>query len=281
MAGADQPNGSPTVRGSVATIDGWPVPGATVTVVGPGGRQLGLAAADATGAFEIPVSTVQNGGRVTVILAAAGVDPVARTATLRPTGTADLGVVVLASRRRSAQPAPGLWAIDPAHSIVRATARHLALSRVEGRFTAFSGTVRIAEPVEDSGVDVTIEAASIDTGNADRDAHMRSADFLDVQRFPAITYRSTALRRATGDEWCLDGVLTIRDVARPVPLDVRYLGGGPDPWGGERIAFVASTQLARADYDMNWNLGVPGGAVMVGPTLRVDLDVQAVRQPQD
>jgi polyisoprenoid-binding protein YceI len=278
---AGQPNGSPTVRGSVATVDGWPVPGATVTVVGPGGRQLGLSATDATGAFAVPVNAAENGGRVTVILAAAGVDPVARTATLRPTGTADLGVVVLASRRRAALPEPGLWAIDPAHSIVRATARHLALSRVEGRFTAFSGTVRVADPVEDSGVDVTIEAASIDTGNAERDAHLRSADFLDVQRFPTLTYRSGGLRRVSGDEWRLDGVLTIRDIARPVPLSVRYLGGGPDPWGASRIAFLASTQLARADYDMTWNLGVPGGAVMVGPTLRVELEIQAVRLPAD
>jgi polyisoprenoid-binding protein YceI len=269
-----------TLRGSVATVDGWPVPGATVTVVDPGGRQLGRTAADATGAFEVPVTGVGNGGRVTVILAAAGVDPVARAATLRSAGTHDIGVVVLESRRRAALPEPGVWTIDPAHSIVRATARHLGLSRVEGRFTAFSGTVRIADPIEDSAVDVAIEAASIDTGNAERDTHLWSADFLDVKRFPWITFRSTRLER-TGDRGRLHGELTIRDVTRPVALDVGYLGGGPDPWGGTRIAFLATTELVRADYDMTWNIGVPGGAVMVGPTLRVELEVQAVRRPDD
>jgi polyisoprenoid-binding protein YceI len=263
------------VRGVVATADGWPLPGAAVTVIGPGGRQLGRAAADENGAFTVAVTVA---GPVTVIVAGAGVDPVARSATVGTDGASDLGVVVLENARCSALPPAGLWQIDPAHSIVRATTRHLALSRVEGRFTAFTGQIRLADPVEKSAVEVTIEAASIDTGNAERDAHLRSSDFLDVERFPVLTYRSGQVVQQADDRWRVDGSLTIRDITRDVALDVTYLGSGPDPWGGTRLALVANTQLARRDYEINWNMGLPGGLVLVGPTLRIDLDIQAVLQ---
>jgi polyisoprenoid-binding protein YceI len=136
----------------------------------------------------------------------------------------------------------------------------------------------VAEPIEASTVTVTLGAASIDTGNPDRDAHLRSADFLDVKQFPALTFRSTGLQRLADDRWRLDGALTIRDVTRDVALDARYGGSGPDPWGGTRMAVVATTQLARRDYEIDWNMGLPGGLTLIGPTLRIDLDVQAVRQ---
>lgn len=263
------------VRGVVATLDGWPVPGAAVTVLGADGRQLGRASADEGGGFEVPVSQT---GPVTVVLAAAGVDPQARAVTVPVRQVADLGVVTLGSVRRAELPERGMWRVDPAHSIVRATARHLAMSRIEGRFTAFAGVIRVADPPERSGVEVTIDAASIDTGNTDRDTHLRSPDFLDVERFPHLTYRSDAVRRESDTRWRVDGWLTIRDVTRPVPLDVTYHGSGPDPWGGTRMALTATTQLARRDFEINWNMGLPGGLVVVGPTLRVDLDIQAVRQ---
>jgi polyisoprenoid-binding protein YceI len=266
----------PCVRGVIVTPDGWPLPGAAVTVVGPGGKQLGRAAADEAGAFAI---TVEASGQVTVILAGAGIDPAARTVLLGPDGAGDLGRIVLGSARRTALPEPGEWNIDPVHSIVRATARHLGLSRVEGRFTAFSGQIRIADPVEQSTVEATIEAASIDTGNADRDAHLRSPDFLDVERFPVLTFRGDRVERETDERWRVAGMLTIRDISRETVLDTTYLGSGPDPWGGTRIALVASTQLARKDYEINWNMGLPGGLVVVGPTLKIDLDIQAVRLP--
>jgi polyisoprenoid-binding protein YceI len=263
------------IRGVVATGDGWPLPGAAVTVLGRTGQQLGRAVADETGTFTVPVSEV---GTATVVFAAPGVDPVARSVSIGPAGTTDLGSVVLGSARRTSLPAPGLWNIDPAHTIVRAKARHLALSHVEGRFTQFSGQIRIADPIERSSVEVSIDAASIDTGNADRDAHLRSPDFLEVERFPTLTYRSERVVRLTDERWRVDGSLTIRDITRPVALDLTYLGTGPDPWGGTRIALTATTQLARKDYEINWNMGLPGGLVVVGPTLRIDLEVQAVRQ---
>jgi polyisoprenoid-binding protein YceI len=272
-------DGSPPVtgvRGVVVTGDQWPVPGAAITVVGPAGRQLGRATADGSGAFVVATAAA---GPITVIFAAPGVDPTARTMTLGPRQVADLGTVVLDSQRRTAAPEPGRWDIDPAHSIVRATARHLAMSHVEGRFTAFTGFITLAEPIERSSVQVRIEAASIDTGNAERDAHLRSPDFLDVVRFPALTYHSTRIVPLGGDRYRIEGRLTIRDITRNVPLDASYLGSAPDPWGGVRIGVVATTQLARRDFEINWNLGLPGGLVLVGPTLRIDLEVQAVRQP--
>jgi polyisoprenoid-binding protein YceI len=260
--------------GVTATSDGWPLPGATVTVVGPDGHQLGRAVADPGGRFAVPLNDAT--GAATVIVAFAGLDPVARTTTLTQGADRDLGTVVMQAAGRGRLPQPGEWSIDPAHSIVRATARHLALSRIEGRFTELSGTITVADPIEDSHVTVVIEAASIDTGNRDRDTHLRSADFLDVKQFPTLTYRSTRLTRVEDDHWELDGSLTIRDISRRVPLDVRYGGSGPDPWGGTRLAATATAQLHRADYEITWNMGLPGGLTLIGPTLRIDLDIQAV-----
>ena len=263
------------VQGVVTTGDGWPLPGAAVTVVGDGGRQLGRTLSGDDGHFSV---RADSHGPATVILAAPGVDPLARTVNVSAHAPTDLGVITLGSARRRALPAPGAWRIDPAHTIVRARARHLGLSTVEGRFTAFTGTVQVADPVHDSRVDVRIEAASIDTGNAERDTHLRSADFLDADRFPALTFRSEGVQRLSDDRWTVAGDLTIRDITRPVTLDVTYLGTGPDPWGGTRIALTATTQLARRDYEMTWNMGLPGGFVLVGPTLQVDLEIQAVRE---
>jgi polyisoprenoid-binding protein YceI len=265
------------VTGAVTTGDGWPMPGATVTVVGPAGRQLGRAVADGSGRFTVQV---RDSGPATVIITAPGVDPVARSTTIEAHGDRDLGVVVLQSPTHDRLPAPGVWTVDPAHSIVRATARHLAMSRVEGRFTELAGTITVADPIEASSVAVTIEAASIDTGNRDRDAHLRSADFLDVKQFPALTFQSHRLTRLSDgdDHWSMQGELTIRDIAREVTLDMRYGGSGPDPWGGTRMAVLATTELARRDYEINWNMGLPGGLTLIGPTLRIELDIQAVRQ---
>jgi polyisoprenoid-binding protein YceI len=260
-----------TVRGTVATGDGWPVAGAAVTVIGAEGRQLGRGIAGEDGRFSVPVLAT---GPATVVVSAPGADPIARTVTV----PADLGLVTLGSAERQALPGPGEWEIDPAHTIVRARARHLGLSTVEGRFTRFGGTIRVADPIEASTVEVAVETASIDTGNADRDAHLRSPDFLDVDRFPQLTYRGANVSRLSEQRWRIAGELTIRDVTRDVPLDVTYLGTGPDPWGGTRIALTAAAQLVRKDYDINWNLGLPGGFVLVGPTLRIDLEVQAVHK---
>jgi polyisoprenoid-binding protein YceI len=172
--------------------------------------------------------------------------------------------------------APGVWEIDPAHSSVEFVARHL-LSKTRGRFSDFRGDLAIADDPAQSGVEVTIDAASIETGNPDRDAHLRSADFLDVERFPSLSFRSTAVR--SGDEpghYLVDGDLTIRDVTRPVTLDVEYHGWSDDPLGDQRAGFSANTQIERADFGAGWNVVVETGRLLVGKTVRIELEVEAV-----
>jgi polyisoprenoid-binding protein YceI len=272
-----RPSGSSSIHGRVTTPDGWPLSGSAVTVVSPGGLQIGRTSVDDTGEFTVQVAVT---GTVTVIVTAAGADPVARMVTVGPESRSDVGLIVLRNAQRAEMPPPGVWTIDMPHTIIRATARHMGLTRVEGRFTAFYGDVTVARPLERSTVHVTMTAGSIDTGAVDRDIHLRSADFLDVERFPFLTYRSTAVTPVTGEKWRIDGILTIRDIEREVPLDMTYLGAGPDPWGAMRMAFKATTQLALRDYEMHWNLALPDGLVLVGPTLRIDLDVQAILPPE-
>ncbi|HKT00510.1 MAG TPA: YceI family protein [Rugosimonospora sp.] len=254
--------------------DGWPLPGAAVTVVDAAGRQLVRTIADSRGGFSVQLC---DDGHVTVIVTAAGVAPIARTARVHAHGEHDLGVFELGASAQRQLPEPGVWIVDPAHSIVRATARHLALARVEGRFKEFEGMIRTADPIEDSEVSVIIDAASIDTGNSERDNHLRSSDFLDAKQFPTLTFQSSGLSRVDEERWVLGGWLTIRNVTREVGLDLSYLGCRRDPWGSPRMAVVASTQLARNDYEITWNMGLPDGLTLVGPTLRIDIDLQAVK----
>lgn len=159
-------------------------------------------------------------------------------------------------------------------------AQHLGISSVRGRFTDFSGSIEIA-PSPDEGtksrVKAVIRAASIDTGNGMRDQHLRSPDFLDVERHPELTYVSTGLTPAGPDRWTVHGELGMHGVVRPVDLDLAHLGTGPDPWGGTRAAFRATTELRREDFAMNYNQVVRAGIAAIGTTLRVELDIQAVQ----
>ena len=174
-------------------------------------------------------------------------------------------------------PAPGTYELDPSHSSADFQVRHLGLSKVRGGFAISSGTVEIAEDPTQSRVEATLDAASFDTGAADRDAHVKSADFLDVERFPNLTFRSTGLRPA-GDGWQLDGELTIRDVTRPVTLDVVFEGANQDPWGNGRIAFSAETEIDREQFGITWNQALETGGVLVGKQVKITIDAQAVHQ---
>jgi polyisoprenoid-binding protein YceI len=161
---------------------------------------------------------------------------------------------------------------------VAAVAQHLGISSVRGRFTDFTAAIEVApDDVTRSRVEAVIRAASIDTGNALRDTHLRSADFLDAETYPEITYRSTGLTVAGPDRWTVHGDLTMRGVVRPVDLDLSYLGTGSDPWGGTRAAFRATAELHREDFAMNYNQVVQAGIAAIGTTLKVELDVQAVQ----
>jgi polyisoprenoid-binding protein YceI len=177
-------------------------------------------------------------------------------------------------------PPPGPWTIDPAHSTVSAVAQHLGLTSVHGRFTEFGGRIEVAENPLSSSVEAVIEAASIDTGNGMRDGHLRSADFLDVDVHPKITYHSTGITPAGEARWTVHGELALHGVARSVDLDLSYLGTGPDPWGGVRASFRATTELRREAFAMNYNQVVQAGIAAIGATLRVELDIQAVQGEQ-
>ena len=170
------------------------------------------------------------------------------------------------------------WKIDPAHSNVEFAVKHLMISTVKGLFTDVEGEIVIVEgDPSKSSVSATLKAASIDTRTGQRDDHLRSADFLDAANFPEITFKST---RISGDESEFEvvGNLTIRGVTRPITLDVTNEGAGKDPWGGDRIAFSATTKLDRRDFGLTWNQAIEAGGVLVGNDVKISIDVQAVKQ---
>jgi polyisoprenoid-binding protein YceI len=156
----------------------------------------------------------------------------------------------------------------------------MMIARTRGRFREFSGTIHIAQAPEQSSVQVAIVAASIDTGDPQRDAHLRSPEFLDVERFPELRFRSTGVRPAAGNRWQVSGDLTIRDVTRPVTLEVEFCGVATDPWGNLRAAFLASTEIDRDDFDVSWNQTLEGGGFLVGKGVRIELDIEAVREAE-
>lgn len=174
-------------------------------------------------------------------------------------------------------PAPGRWEIDPMHSNVQFIARHMMISKVRGTFREFHGTIEIAEDPTQSSVEATIMAASIDTGDRKRDEHLRSADFLDVEHYPQIRYRSRSVQPADGDQWHVDGDLTVKDITRPISLNVEFCGVATDPWGNARAGFLGTTEINRHDFDITWNQALETGGYLVGKGVKVEIDVEAVR----
>ncbi|MET8858144.1 YceI family protein [Streptomyces sp. NPDC004579] len=260
----------------IRTRDGWAVSHAVVTVTDSTGAQVLRAEADTDGSVRDTTSLPP--GAYTVIVTALGYAPAASGAIVTAAGRAEVGQVTLARRGGTELPPPGPWTVDPAHSSVGAVAQHLGISSVHGRFTDFTGRIEIAPgDVTASRVEATITAASIDTGNGMRDGHLRSPDFLDAEKYPLITYRSTGLTPAGSDRWTVHGELTLHGVVRPVDLDLAYLGTGADPWGGTRAAFRATAELHREDFALHYNQIVQAGISAIGTTLKVELDIQAVQ----
>jgi polyisoprenoid-binding protein YceI len=170
------------------------------------------------------------------------------------------------------------YKIDKAHSEVTFQVRHL-LTKVRGRFSEFEGTIDYDdEQLEQSAAQMTVQAASIDTTERDRDAHLRSADFFDVENFPTLTFRSRRIAPKGGDAFELHGDLTIHGVTRQVAFDVELLGKAKDPWGNERIAFEATAALNRKDYGLNWNAVLETGGFLVGDEVTISLSIQAIPQ---
>jgi polyisoprenoid-binding protein YceI len=175
----------------------------------------------------------------------------------------------------------GTWAIDPIHSEVGFSVRHMMVSKVRGKFEKVEGTF-VTGPTElESSVNATIDAASINTSQSDRDNHVRSEDFLNVEKHPQITFQSTGVRQ-DGGEYYIDGNLTIRDVTRPVTLTLEINGFGPDAYGGTRAGFSAKGEISRKDFGVSFNGVIPGtnGAV-VSDKVNLDLEIEGVLQPAE
>lgn len=171
------------------------------------------------------------------------------------------------------------WKFDTVHSTVGFSVRHLMISRVHGVFKSWTGSMETDEAhPENSKVRVTIDAASIDTKEEQRDQHLRSADFLDAANHAQITFESTGVQKMDGEHFRVVGNLTIRGVTRTVSLDTEYFGRQKDPWGGERAGFSAKTSIDRKNYGLVFNMPLEGGGFMVGDKVEITLDVQAVKE---
>jgi polyisoprenoid-binding protein YceI len=188
----------------------------------------------------------------------------------------DRTVSVLRTHDDRVVPVAGVYEIDGAHTSVDFVGRHLMITKVRGRFSDVSGRITITEKPEDSHVEVKIGAASLGTGNDDRDTHLRSGDFFDVENHPTITFLSTSVAARPDKTWQVTGDLTVRDVTRPVTLQVDFDGADISPFGDERIGFSAATEVNREDFGLTWNMALETGGLLVGKTARIELSVQAI-----
>ncbi len=169
----------------------------------------------------------------------------------------------------------GTWTIDPVHSEIGFSARHLMVSKVRGKFGNFSGQIVTAEDPFKSSATAEIDLKSITTGNDQRDEHLRSADFFEVETYPTMTYRSAGARFEDGN-YILDGDLTLKGITRRVPLVLELNGFGPDPYGGTRAGFTASGELNRSDFNVSFNAPLQNGGVVVGDKITLHLEIEAV-----
>ncbi len=169
------------------------------------------------------------------------------------------------------------WNIDLSHSGVHFTVRHLMVSKVRGAFTKWNGTLAINdEDITKSRIDISIDAASIDTDEAKRDAHLRSPDFFEVEKFPHLTFKSTKVERKNADTLAVTGDLTIRDVTRTVVLSVEEGGRVKDPWGGTRAGYSASASISRKEFGLTWNALLEAGGVAVGDKIEIGIEIEAI-----
>jgi polyisoprenoid-binding protein YceI len=174
----------------------------------------------------------------------------------------------------------GKWDIDAVHSEIGFTVRHMMVSKVRGRFDKFEGSIVTGDKPEDSSVTASIDATSINTNNEQRDGHIKSADFFEVDKHPSWTFSSTGLRNIEGDGFLLDGDLTVKGVTKPVTFEVELNGIGPDAYGGTRIGFSAIAEIDRNDFGVSFNGPIPGapGGVIVSDKVQLSLEIEAVLQ---
>jgi polyisoprenoid-binding protein YceI len=175
-------------------------------------------------------------------------------------------------------PAAGSYALDQSHSHVNFSARHLMVTKTRGRFPVIDGRLEIAEDPEQSSVFAVIAADQVESGDAKRDEHLRSADFFDTEHYPTISFRSTRVEDHGDGEFTLHGDLTVRDVTKAVTLQGEYLGTQDTPWGETRIGFSAETEVSRKEWGLEWNVALETGGVLVGDKVKLSIDAEWVKQ---
>jgi polyisoprenoid-binding protein YceI len=177
-----------------------------------------------------------------------------------------------------ALPATGSWVFDPSHSHLEFSVRHMMVGKTRGRFAVFTGTIVVAEEPANSSVKMEAETSSIDTRDEGRDTHLRSADFLDVEKHPKINFESTSVT-GEGTSWTVVGDLTIKGVTKSVSVETVLEGlVDKDPWGNARVAFSGETEIDREDFGLTWNVALETGGVLVGKTVKISFEVEAVKQ---
>ncbi|WP_127355547.1 YceI family protein [Actinacidiphila soli] len=221
-------------------------------------------------------------GNYTVTISADSLHPYRGTVEIAEGLQSPIGQVQLAPSPQAELPPPGTWLFDPPHTAIRFIAKHVGMANVHGRFERFEGSIRIADRMEDSQVEVHIEAASIATCNKTRDNHLRSDDFLDVDRYPYVHFASDRFVHRGGSKWTLQGHLTMHGISRSVGLETTYLGLTTGGYGEElRCAALAKAELHREDYTLNWRKMLARGIAVVGPTIQLELDIQAMFASHD
>ncbi len=173
-------------------------------------------------------------------------------------------------------PEPGTWQLDASHSSIEFVARHLMVTKVRGGFGAFSGTIEVAESPIDTKISIEVDLASVTTGSADRDGHLMSPDFFDVENNPKMTFVGTSIV-AKDDGYELVGDLTVKGVTKPLTLNVNYLGVMNDPWGNAKAAFSATGEVNREDWGLTWNAPLEAGGVLVSKTAKIEIEAQGAK----
>ena len=171
---------------------------------------------------------------------------------------------------------PGTWTVDAGHSTVGFSVRHLMVAKVRGQFTSFTGSITVAADPLQSKVEASVDVSSIDTRDAGRDGHLKSADFFDLENHPTWTLASTGIT-PKGDDFVLAADLTIRGVTKPVEFDLEFAGVATDPWGNTKAGFTAETEISRKDFGLEWNAALETGGVVVGDKVKITLDIEALK----
>lgn len=175
-------------------------------------------------------------------------------------------------------PTPGTYVIDPSHTRAGFVAKHLMVTKVRGAFGEIEASVTIPEDPMQASAEASMTTGSITTGSADRDAHLKSGDFLEIEKYPVVTYRSTAISGVKDGVFTVQGELTIKDVTRPIELAVEIDGVATDPWGGERMSLTARGEIDREEFGLTWNVALESGGVLVSKKVTLEIEAQGVRQ---